>query len=131
MQNKYLKRILVTLWLVLPLTNTWAASENTGLEIRSMPMDSIVGSECPTTGARVDAVDTTPDTGEQRIVVSIPRGAVAQKPNIRLYRIDAQAFAFEDFKEIRDKRDPERRSFAFVVKESDQFQFKVGFDSAQ
>lgn len=100
-------------------------------ETRTMPMAAVVGSECPATEVRVDDVAPTESPDVQRIVVSIPRTAVAERPNLRLYRIDAQAFAFEDFQEVRGNGDPDRRSFAFVVRETGQFQFKVGFNSVQ
>lgn len=106
-----------------------AASQNH--ETQTMPMESVVGSECPSTKVRVEQVQPTKDPALQRVVVSIPRAAVAPRPNLKLYRVDAQAFAFEDYQEVRDLGDSDRRSFSFVVRESEQFQFKIGFDSVQ
>ncbi len=111
-----------------------AGGQAAGEEIRSMPLTNVAGSECPTTGVRVEAV--TPRQAEgaaaaDTIVLSIPAADVAEQPNLRLYKLDSTAFAFEEFKELNSDRYADRRAFSVVVARSENLRFKVGFDSRQ
>ena len=110
---------------VVPHT-TFAASE-----IRSMPMKNKVGSQCTATDMKVEKVSQIEGTNQQEIVISVPASSISEEPELKLYRVDNTAFAFEDYQEINDGNDDSRRSFSFTVNDSDRFSFKVGFDSSQ
>ncbi len=100
-------------------------------EVRSMPLTNTVGSECPTTGVRVEAVTPQADVTREEIVLSVPKQRVDEQANLKLYKLDNTAFAFAEFKELRDNRYGDRRTFSVVVAKSETLRFKVGFDSSQ
>jgi len=126
-------RIYRTIWsislLLLCTSYATAAELETRNEVRSMPLTNSPGSECPTTGVRVEQV--IPEADKEEIVISIPTQAVSETANLRLYKLDNTAFAFEEFKELRDDQYRDRRSFSVVVAKSETLRFKVGFSSHQ
>ncbi|MEM9620034.1 MAG: hypothetical protein AAF993_00200 [Pseudomonadota bacterium] len=105
------------------------ASEHANGEIRSMPLTNTAGDQCQTTGVRVEQV--IPQAEKEELVISIPSQAVAEKPQLRLYKLDNTAFAFEAFKELHDDDYHDRRTFSVVVAKSENLSFKVGFSSVQ
>ena len=98
--------------------------------VSSVTLSNTVGAECPASGVRVEAVTPRANQARQEIIVTIPKGKVHDIANFSLYNADNSKFAFDEYKEIRDGRSNDRRTFSFVVSESEQIRFKVGFDSA-
>lgn len=100
----------------------------TPVVLNTMPLTNVAGSECVSTGVRVESVEQDPQSERQRLVISIPQSLLRNTTNITVHQPDGTALAFSEFRETRSIAEG-RNQFGVVLAGNDRIEFKLRFSS--